>query len=69
MVSWKKYWSAIGVGGLIAIGALFFFFPEPVTSFFGIVLILVAAVIWLAGWYRDRGTTDEYTAEEGRTRA
>lgn len=62
MVSWEKYWSAVGVGGLIVIGALLFFFPEPMTSLLGIILILTAALIWLAGWYRERNTqTVEYT--------
>ena len=61
MASWKKYWGAIGVGGLLVIGVLFFLFPEPITSFLGIILVLVAALIWLAGWYRDR------SAPEGRS--
>lgn len=63
MVSWKKYWSGVGVSGLIVIGALLFFFPEPLTSFLGVVLILTAALIWLAGWYRDRSTTTTDYAE------
>lgn len=61
MVDWKAYWGAVGVGGLLVIGILFFFFPEPITSLIGMILILVAALIWLAGWVkgdrREGGTT------------
>lgn len=52
MVDWKTYWSAIGVGGLLVIGLLFFLFPEPVTSVIGITLIIVAVFIWLSGWVK-----------------
>lgn len=58
-MDWEAYWSAIGVSGLLIIGVLLFFFPEPLTSFLGIILILVAALIWLAGWYRERGEPEE----------
>jgi hypothetical protein len=69
MVDWKKYWSAIGVGGLLVIGTLFFLFPEPLTSVLGIALVLVAAGIWLAGWYHGEDTTEERTAtDEPRVR-
>lgn len=61
MVDWKKYWGAIGVVELLVIGAVLFFFPEPATSFVGMVLILVAAITWLAGWY---GTSDRETDPE-----
>ncbi|MDS0281005.1 hypothetical protein [Haloarcula onubensis] len=53
MVDWESYWSVIGVSGLLVIGTLFFLFPEPLTSVLGIILVLVASGIWLAGWYRD----------------
>lgn len=59
MVDWEKYWSAIGVGGLLIVGVLFFFFPEPLTSMLGIILVLLAALIWLAGWYRDRAKPEK----------
>lgn len=58
-MDWETYWSAIGVSGLLIIGVLLFFFPEPLTSFLGIVLILIAALIWLAGWFRERGESEE----------
>lgn len=64
MVNWKKYWAAIGVGELIIIGALLFFFPEPTTSLIGIALILTAAIVWLAGWYRGSDEDDEYAETE-----
>lgn len=66
MVNWKAYWSAIGVGGLLIIGVLFFFFPEPVTSVLGIALILVAAFIWLAGWVKGDRPTERHTVVEER---
>lgn len=61
MVEWTSYWGAIGVAELLVIGAVLFFFPEPATSFVGMVLILVAAIAWLAGWY---GTRDQRTGRE-----
>ena len=67
MVDWERYWSAIGVGGLLVIGTLFFLFPEPLTSLIGIALVLVAAGIWLAGWYRERSEPRERTVVEERT--
>lgn len=75
MVDWNRYWGAIGVGGLLVIGTLFFLFPEPLTSFIGIALVLVAAGIWLAGWYRERSerreqtvTVEETTTDDRRVR-
>ncbi|MFC6824899.1 hypothetical protein [Halopelagius fulvigenes] len=68
MVDWKKYWAAIGVGELIVIGALLFFFPEPTTSIIGIALIATAVVVWLAGWLRgDDNDGDEYDDEYAET--
>lgn len=60
MVDWKKYWAAVGVGELIVIGALLFFFPEPTTSILGIILIGTAVLVWLAGWYRGDDDDNEY---------
>lgn len=68
MVDWEKYWSAIGIGGLLVIGTLFFLFPEPLTSVLGIALVLVAAGIWLAGWYRERSDARERTGTRVETR-
>jgi len=69
MVDWEKYWGAVGVSGLLVIGTLFFLFPEPLTSVIGIALVLVAAGIWLAGWYRERaGSRERTTTEEQRVR-
>lgn len=60
MVSWGKYWGAIGVAELLVIGTLFFLFPEPITSVLGMTLIVIAAGVWLAGWYRERSEPDEH---------
>lgn len=64
MVDWTRYWGAVGVTELLVIGALLFFFPEPATSFAGMVLILVAAIVWLAGWY---GAHEKETGREADT--
>lgn len=68
MVDWKKYWSGVGVGGLLVIGTLFFLFPEPLTSVLGIALVLVAAGIWLAGWYRGDSSEERTRTDEPRVR-
>ena len=54
MANMRQWWDALGVGGVIIIGLALFFFPEPVTSFIGIIIILVAVLIWLGGWYNNR---------------
>lgn len=56
MVSFQKWWDALGVGGIIIIGLALFFFPEPVTSVIGITIIVIAGIIWLAGWYKGRNS-------------
>lgn len=40
-----------GVAGLlIIVGVVLLFFPEPSTSLFGVLLILIGALVWLADW-------------------
>jgi len=34
---------------LVVVGAVLFFFPEPITSTVGVVLILIGVVVWLLG--------------------
>ncbi len=36
---------------LIIIGVVLFFFPEPITSFAGIALVLIGAIVWLADYF------------------
>lgn len=38
----------ISVGLLLIIGVVLFFFPEPITSTIGIILIAVAVIAWAA---------------------
>ncbi|WP_167837273.1 hypothetical protein [Halosimplex halophilum] len=52
MATLQEYWEQVGVGGLILVGVLLFFVPEPTTSFLGIVVLMIASVIWLANWER-----------------
>jgi hypothetical protein len=66
MADWSKYWGAIGVTELLVIGTLLFLFPEPMTSVLGITLVLLAAGVWIAGWYRGVRDEAEY-AEADRT--
>ena len=61
MVDFQKWWDALGIGGVIIVGLVLFFFPEPVTSVVGISIIAVAAIIWLAGWYRGRNSDNDST--------
>ena len=35
---------------LILIGAILFFFPEPITSAIGIVVLVVGIATWVADW-------------------
>lgn len=37
---------------LVAVGAVLFFFPEPITSTAGLALIGMGALIWLVSWLR-----------------
>lgn len=62
MASLQEWWDALGVGGIIIIGLALFFFPEPVTSFVGIGIIIIACLVWLAGWYRGRDSDARSTA-------
>lgn len=59
MESPREWWDALGVGGVIIIGLALFFFPEPVTSVIGILVIVVAALLWLGGWYTSRNSANE----------
>jgi drug/metabolite transporter (DMT)-like permease len=67
MVRWSRYWGAIGVAELLVLGTLFFLFPEPLTSLVGIALVLTAAAVWVAGWYRGRSEPRERRAREEPT--
>ncbi|ELZ26303.1 hypothetical protein C474_21441 [Halogeometricum pallidum JCM 14848] len=44
----------ISVGWLLLIGLALFFFPEPITSFWGAVIIGIGIVGFFAGWWSDR---------------
>ena len=59
MVSFRKWWDAVGVGGIIIIGLALFFFPEPITSVIGILIIAIAAILWLGGWYTGRNSNSD----------
>ncbi|QLG28643.1 hypothetical protein HUG10_14300 [Halorarum halophilum] len=67
MVNWRKYWAAIGVAELLILGTLFFLFPEPITSVLGIALVLLAAGVWIAGWYRGDRESPERSETERRS--
>lgn len=49
MANLKDWVDALGIGGIIILGLVLFFFPEPITSFMGIVIIILACLAWLAG--------------------
>lgn len=61
MASMRQWWDALGVGGVLIIGLALFFFPEPVTSLIGIIIIIAAALIWLGGWYTNRKSRNPAT--------
>ncbi len=55
----QKWWDALGAGGVIIIGLVLFFFPEPVTSLIGITIIMIAGLTWLAGWFLGRNSDNQ----------
>ena len=59
MANFREWWDALGVGGIIIIGLALFFFPEPVTSVIGILIIAIAAILWLGGWYTGRNSNSD----------
>ncbi len=61
-MNWGQRLEGIGAGWIILLGVLFFFFPEPVTSFWGAILILIGVGIFLVGWWRDRQESETVTA-------
>jgi hypothetical protein len=65
MAGLREWWDPLGVGGVIIVGLALFFLPEPVTSVVGIVIILIAAVVWLAGWYAADDSDDDTGIERG----
>ena len=36
---------------LIVIGVVLFFFPEPITTFAGVALMIIGALVWLADYF------------------
>ncbi|WP_162993976.1 hypothetical protein [Halalkalicoccus subterraneus] len=54
MGDFRKLWDRIGIGGVIILGLALFFFPEPTTSFIGVIIIITATLTWLEGWYSSR---------------
>lgn len=35
---------------LIVLGAILFVFPEPITSFAGVILVVMGAIVWATDW-------------------
>lgn len=64
MADLKDWVDALGIGGIIILGLVLFFFPEPITSFMGIVIIILACLAWLAGWYRTRNSEAQNTTTQ-----
>lgn len=60
----QKWWDALGVGGMIIIGLVLFFFPEPVTSLIGVTIIMIAGLVWLAGWFLGRNSDSQDITNE-----
>lgn len=46
----RKYSEEEQASLLIIIGAVLFFFPEPITSAIGIIVLLVGIATWVADW-------------------
>ena len=46
----RKYSEEEQASLLIIIGAVLFFFPEPITSVIGIIVLLVGIATWVADW-------------------
>lgn len=46
----RKYSEEEQASLLIIIGAILFFFPEPITSVIGIVVLIVGVATWVSDW-------------------
>lgn len=54
MADWGTWLEGISIGWLFLIGIILFFFPEPVTSFWGAVIIAIGVIGFFVGWWGDR---------------
>lgn len=64
MGDFRTWWDRLGIGWVIILGLVLFFFPEPTTSLIGTLLIIAATLTWLAGWYSSRKTTIQTSGNE-----
>lgn len=60
----QKWWDALGVGGIILIGLVLFFFPEPVTTLIGVTIIMIAGLIWLGGCSLGRNSDNQNMTDQ-----
>lgn len=66
MANWGKWLEGISVSWIIIIGVILFFFPEPISSFWGAVLILAGVVAFFVGWWQDRQNQGDRRSRSGR---
>ncbi|RBI59925.1 hypothetical protein DMJ13_19675 [halophilic archaeon] len=54
MANWAEWLEGVSVTWIIVLGVFLFFFPEPISSVVGAILLGIGVVAFFVGWWEDR---------------